>query len=68
MVRKVKDLTTKEETIRDDISDPDWQPLANNVRTKPPEDTIFVVVDVREPSESSEPIGDVKSEKRKNKL
>ncbi|EEH06951.1 predicted protein [Histoplasma capsulatum G186AR] len=35
-------------TIRDDISDPDWQPLANNVRTKPPENTVFVVIDVRD--------------------
>lgn len=36
------------QTIRDDISDPDWQPLANNVRTKPPENTVFVVIDVRD--------------------
>ncbi|EEH36215.2 hypothetical protein PAAG_00538 [Paracoccidioides lutzii Pb01] len=30
-----------------DIDDPDWQPLENNVKLKPSENTVFVVVDAR---------------------
>ncbi|EDN08100.1 predicted protein [Histoplasma mississippiense (nom. inval.)] len=61
-------------TVCDDSSDPDWQPLANNVRIKPSENTSFVVVDIRNKqgasfvneSENNEYVGGVGTDEQGN--
>ncbi|QSS61776.1 hypothetical protein I7I51_03953 [Histoplasma capsulatum] len=62
------------QTVCDDSSDPDWQPLANNVRIKPSENTSFVVVDIRNKqgasfvneSENNEYVGGVGTDEQGN--